>query len=484
MKVRKFDPVFSVFGRVIGALLGSLLVLLGCAGTRPAWELPVPPAREAPITSEGALIRQTLPNGLRILLLEDHARPMVSFGLAVRRGVAIETPGKEGVAALCAEVMQRGAGDRDALQMAIAVDEMGASLGIGASWDSLQIAASGLSRDADTLLQLVSDVTLRPRFDPLETEKARDEQVASLASGLDNPSTLLRWQLGRTLYPGHRYGIPRLGRPESVQELSAADVRSFYQSVFHPNNAIFYATGDFDSTRLLGQIESALGGWEPGTTPEPVPAPPSIVPEARKIVVLDRPELVQVQIAVAHEGLRRIDPRRVPASVLNNVLGGSGFSSRLTVRIRSDAGLTYGIHSGFALRRRPGRFSVTTSTRVDQARPTLDLLLEELRAIREDRPPSEDELRNAKAFSVGRFALGLETPEAVMGSLINLDIYGLPEDSLDTFRSRVQQVTRAEVIDLAKELLHPERAAIVLVGPAETLVPNLESLGPIEVVTW
>lgn len=468
----------------IGSLAGSLLLLLGCVGPRPAWELPAPPVREAPIVPAGALVRQTLPNGLRILLLEDHTRPMVSFGLAVRRGMAVEASGKEGVAVLCGEVMQRGAGQRDALQMARAVDEMGATFGIDVSWDSIRISASGLARDADALLQIVSDVTLRPHFDERETERARGEQLAELAGGLDNPRTLLGWQLGRTLYSGHRYGIPGAGRPETVRRLAAADVRGFYRRIFRANNAIFHATGDFDSRVLLEQVERALGAWLPGSLPEPVAAPPRTVPEARKIVVVDRPDMVQVQIAVAHEGLRRIDPRRVAASLLNNVLGGSGFSSRLTVRIRSDAGLTYGIRSGFSLRRRPGRFGIYTFTRADQVRPVLDLLLEEVRAIRDDRPPSEDELRNAKAFSVGHFALGLETSEAVMGSLVNLDIYGLPEDSLDSYRRRVRQVTRAEIAELARELLHPERAAIVVVGPAAALVPELASLGPVEVVTW
>jgi zinc protease len=209
-----------------------------------------------------------------------------------------------------------------------------------------------------------------------------------------------------------------------------------------------------------------------------------VVPAARTIVVVDRPDLVQVQIAVAHEGLERTDPRRISASLLNNVLGGSGFSSRLMVSIRSNAGLTYSIRSGFALRRRPGRFSVKTFTRVEQVRPMLDLLLAEVAAIRSDRPVGDDELRNAKAYSVGQFALGLETSVAVMGSLVNLDLYDLPEDSLDTYRGRVQQATGAEMAELAEALLHPDRAAIVLVGPAEALVPALESLGPIEVVTW
>lgn len=465
-------------------LAGSPWLLSGCAGPRPAWELPTPPVKEAPIVARGALRRQTLSNGLRILMLEDHSRPVVSFGLSVRRGIAIETPGNEGVAALCSEVMQRGAGVRDALAMARSVDELGATFGVAASWDSMRVGVSGLARDADTLLQIVSDVTLRPRFDEVEIQKARDEQLAKLVGAIDNPATLLGWQLARTLYPGHRYGIPRAGLTASVRELTTADVRAFYHQVFHPNNAIFYATGDFDSERLLEQVELALGEWLPGAVPDPVAPPPLIVPSARKIVVVDRPDMVQVQIALAHEGLQRDDPRRIPAALLNNVLGGSGFSSRLMLSIRSNAGLTYSIRSGFSLRRRPGRFSISTFTRADQVRPMLDLMLAEVAAIRSDRPVSESELRNAKAYSVGQFALGLETSAAVTGSLVNLDIYDLPEDSLDTYRRRVQQATGTEVAALARELLHPDRAAIVVVGPADKLVPELESLGPVEVVTW
>jgi zinc protease len=192
----------------------------------------------------------------------------------------------------------------------------------------------------------------------------------------------------------------------------------------------------------------------------------------------------QVQIAVAHEGLRRIDPRRIPASLLNNVLGGSGFSSRLMVQLRSNAGLTYSVRSGFALRRRPGRFGVTTFTRAKQMRPAIELLLSEIEAIRGPRPPDALELRNAKAFSVGHFALGLETSQSVMASLVNLDVYGLPEDSLDSYRARIGAVTQSEVAALAKDLLHPGRAAIVVVGPAEALLPELVSFGSVEVVEW
>lgn len=463
---------------------GSLLLVLGCASPKPAWELPAPPVHEAAVVAEGALTTRTLANGLRVMLLEDRSLPMVSMGLVVRRGAAVEPLGKEGVGELCVEVMQRGAGPRDALQIAEAVEELGASLSVSLNMDSARVVASSLSRDADFLLGLLADVALRPHFDETETEKARNEQMSGLAASLDDPRTLLGWQLGRTLYPAHRYGIPLNGLPGTVPRLTADDARKFHGRIFVPNNAVFYATGNFDRDELLNRIETEFGAWEEGVVPEAVAAPPPIVPPARKIVVVDRPEMGQAQIAMAHEGLRRSDPRRIPASLLNNVLGGSGFSSRLTVRLRSDEGLTYSIRSGFALRRQPGHFGVSTFTRADQMRSALDLLLEEVEAIRSSRTPTDEELRNAKAFSVGQFALGLETSASVMRSLVNLDLYGLPEDSLDTYRRRIGEVTQADVAEIARTLLHPDRGAIVVVGPAAALVPELESLGDVEVVTW
>jgi zinc protease len=185
---------------------------------------------------------------------------------------------------------------------------------------------------------------------------------------------------------------------------------------------------------------------------------------------------------ILHEGIRREDDRRLAASLMNNVLGGSGFSSRMMSRVRSDEGLTYGVHSGFALRRSPGPFQVSTFTRVAETRRTIDLLLEELEAMVDERPVTEAELAHAKSYTVGRFGLSLETSAAVISSLVDLDVYGLPEDSLDTFRARIGATTRDQVEGSARELLHPGRAAIVVLGPAESLVPDLEGLGSVEVV--
>ena len=225
-----------------------------------------------------------------------------------------------------------------------------------------------------------------------------------------------------------------------------------------------------------------LGAWPPGDIPDAGAPTPRETPRARKVVVVERPDLVQARIMVAHEGIARTDPERVAANIMNSVLGGSGFSSRLVSRVRADAGLTYGVYSAFSLRREPSLFFISTFTRVPEVRTVVDLLLAELERMRTE-PPSEVELSQAKTFAVGDFSLGLETSDAVMAGLVDLDVYGLPDDLLDTYRARVRAVSLEDAARMAKELLHPDRAAIVLVGPAEKLVPQVEDLAPVEVVT-
>jgi zinc protease len=460
----------------------ALLASAGCAlFQRPEWEEPPPPATDAPVVQEGSLERAELDNGLELLVLEDRKLPRVVLGVALRRGEGAVPPETAGLATFTAEVMKRGAGDRDALALARASDRLGASLGVGADWDSMSVEISGLSRDLDVLLEILSDVVLRPRFEAGEARKARSEILAALEQAKDDPATLASWHMSRALYQEHRYGLPSDGTPETVAKLDAGAARAFHRRVFVPNDAIFFAAGDVDMEEMLPRVGAAFGAWERGEAMAPGPPPPLRVPGQRRVVVVDRPDLVQTRIIVAHEGLSRTSPDRIPALLMNTVLGGGGFSSRMTESLRAEAGLTYGVGSGFGLRRHPGPFYASTFTRVSEVRRAIDLLLAEIERMKAD-PPSEEELRDARALQVGRFSLGLETSGAVMSALVDLEIYGLPRDSLDTYRRRVRAVTTDDTARMAETLLHPERAAIILVGPAEDLVAQVEDLGPVEVV--
>jgi zinc protease len=378
--------------------------------------------------------------------------------------------------------MERGAGDRDALEFAEVVDTMGASIGASANWDSMDVSAWSLSRDREAALELLADVVLRPRFADEEAERARGEILASLERSKDSPQSLEHQFAAKALYPVHRLGLPLAGSPESVSSLDAAAARDFHARMFVPNNALFYASGDIEAAELLAQISATFGAWVAGEVPSAGPPPPAQTPAERKILIVDRPEYTQTRIRLGHEGIARTEPDRIKASLMNSVLGGSGFSSRLMRRVRQDSGLTYGVHSGFSLKRGGGSFSVSTFTRNAEVRVVIDLLLDELKRIREQ-PPTESEMEVARALAVGSFSLSLETSDSVLAGLVNLDVYGLPEDGLDTYRPRVRAVTAADAKRMALELMHPERTVITLVGPAVDLLPQLEGLGPVEVVT-
>ncbi len=472
---------------VAKALLATVLGLaLGCSslpgfpGQAPhAWELPPAPAQDRPVVDATRLHRRTLDNGLTVIALEDRRLPRFDMGVQIRRGAAIVPAAEAGLADFTAELMGRGAGARTALELASVVDALGASLGVSASWDAMSAGVGGLSRDREMLFDVLADVVLRPRFDSDEVDRVRAEQLASLEKAREDPEILASWTFAAALNPGHPYQWPTSGRPETVAKLGAQQARAFHQRVFVPANAIFFAVGDLDPKTLLARVEEAYGGWPAGPVPEAGPEPPDRT--GREIVVVDRPDLGQAQIIVGHPGITRQEPRRIPIQVMNTVLGSAGFSSRLMSKIRAEEGLTYGVFSQFAGRRLRGPFAVGTFTRVPEVGRVIELTLAELARIRSE-PPSAEELAAAKSLLVGRFALGLETSAAVLSGLVELDVQGLPEDSLDTYRGRIRALVAEQTAAAATDFVRPDDALIVVVGPAEALVPQLEPFGPVRVV--
>jgi len=464
-------------------VLALLLVSLGLACTspwaKPVWERPPPLPVDAKVVQDDRVHREELPNGVRVLVLEDRRLPAFSLGVVIARGAGVEAPEEAGVAAYTAELMERGAGARMALELAGVVDALGASLQVGAGWDSIAAQVAGLSEDRDALFDVLADVVLRPRFDRDEAERVRSESLAALRQAADDPTTLLNWSFAKTLYAGHRYGLPEEGTQETVARLGADAARAFHRRVFVPGAAIVYASGDVEPEPLLARIRATYGAWQ-GPRPPDVGAPPP-VPERRRVVVVDRPDLGQAQIGVGHDGVARSDPRRLPVQLLNSALGGGGFSSRLMARIRAEEGLTYGIYSQFVQRHRAGPFGVFTFTRVPKVGEVVTGILEELERVRRE-PPSEQELARVRSQRAGQFALALETSAEVAAALVELDVYGLPRDTLDTYRRRVRAVTVEETSAVARELIDPARSSIVVVGPAETLRAQLEPFGAVEVL--
>lgn len=474
--------------RILFAILlaGSAFALVSTAGCTlfappPAWEEPPPPPTEGPIVAPEDLHRVTLPNGLTAIVLEDHRLPRMAMGLTLRRGAGSVDPGLAGLAELATEVMQRGAGDRNALQLAKVVEDAGASLSVGSDWDTTTIALSGLSEDQALLFDVLADVALRPRFDAGEFEKAKAQQQSEIVAAQDDPAALILRHALKALYDGHRYGLPQSGTAETVDAIDLAAARAYWFDRLVPRDMVFWAVGDLDPDQVIAEVQRRFGDLPDTPIPPNTPPAPSPTPPARRIIVVDKPDLNQARIILAHEGISRTEPTRIAVDIMNDALGGSGFSSRLMIRVRSDEGLTYGVSSGFSLRSVAGPFSISTFTRVPMVRRVIDLLLEETEAIRSSRPIDEVEREKFISYDVGSFGLSLETSGAVLSSLVDLEVHGLPKDSLDTYRSRVRKVTLDDLNEAARTRLHPDRALIMVLGPADEIVPQLEGLGPIEV---
>lgn len=462
--------------------LAFVTALGGCAlGSTPAWEQAPPPIRTGPVVDGARLHRGELSNGLSLLVFEDARLPLVTAGITFRRGAGIESLDEAGLAGFTAELLSRGAGDRTALELAEVVDSLGASLEAGAGWDTTSVQVAGLSGDLDILFALLGDTVLRPRFDAAEADKVRGELLAALEKAKDEPRALAIRAFAEVLYPGHRYGLPQAGTPEVVAALTQEDAAAYHSRVFTPGNAVLFSAGSASYAEIRERAEAAFGAWEPGAVPEPAPAPPEVTPETRRIVVVDRPDLGQAQILIGHEGIRRTDPERLAAGLMARVLGSSGFTSRLMSRVRAQEGLTYSIYAYLSMRRHPGPFAVSTFTRVPEVGRVVEIVLEELTRMR-DESLTVAEVEAVRRLTAGGFVLGLETSADVTGALVDLDVYRLPDDSLDTFRARVAEIQHEQVERAARDLLHPERAAVVVVGPAEALRPQLEALGAVEVV--
>lgn len=478
----RFDGVAS-FGMAL--LLGVTLIGVGCVSQKPVWEETLKLARElpsvVPVVEQGRLHRATLANGMTLIVLEDSRLPRVSLGVAVRRGAGDEPRERAGLASLTAALMEREAGTRNALALAQAVDERGATLHVQAEWDAMEAGIAGLTRDLDFFFEILGDVVQRPVFSTEELRRIRANKIAELARSKDDPETLAEWAMKDALYPAHRYGLPVEGSPSTLAKISQAEVRDFYAQVFVPSNAIFYAVGDLKFDDVLARVNASFGAWQAGTLLAVGATPPGLEAMQRKIVIVDRPGVAQSQVFLGHAGIARTSDDRLPVELMSRVFGGGGFSSRLMTKIRSDAGLTYGVYAGFAMRRPSGQFYLLTSTRVSETRRVIDMSLEEM-ARMQTQPIDATELSRVQSFAEGRFALGLETSDAVMDSLVNFAVYGLPEDSLDTYRSRVRQVTTRDTERVAKQYLAPARASIVVVGPAQELRAQLETLGPVTVV--
>lgn len=436
-----------------------------------------PPPTVAPPEVE----RRRLANGLDVLVVHRPGLPIVDLRLVVRAGAAADIPERAGRASLVAEMLDEGTERYSALELAEALDRLGAELEIVAGWDASTLALHVLRPRLEPALELMAEVVARPTFPEDELRRVRDERLADLARQRQEPRYLAHETFSAVVYgPGHPYAATLSGTPESVQAIGREEVYAFYREHFRPGNAFLVAVGDVDATHLLPILERTLGAWEPAP---PAPVAPPGRPTARPTAVylVDRPGAPQSEIQVGHAAVPRTTPDFFPLLVLNTVLGGA-FTSRLNMALREERGYTYGAGSRFEFRLGPGPFAASSAVFTGVTDDALRIFVDEIRRIRDEVVPS-GELDRARSYVALGLPRQLETTAQIARTIADIELYGLGDDYLARFVERIRAVTAEEVLRAARAHLDPEHMALVVVGDRERIEGPLRALeiGPVEV---
>jgi zinc protease len=405
----------------------------------------------------------------------------VSVHLLTDAGAAAEDETRAGIAALTAQLLVTGTERLDAAAFAETTERLGIDVGSESSWDSARAGYTALGDKLDAGMELLSQMVRHPRLDEEEFERLKAERLNDILQNRADPGRLADERFLAEVYESHvPYARPSAGTPEAVGALSVADARDHHASRYAPDVAHVIVAGAVEPDAALASIERHLGTWSGAGPGHRIIQPDARV--GRRVVLVDRPGSVQSEVRVGHLGIDRSDQRYFPAMVMAALLGGV-FGSRLNLRLREELGYTYGARCSFDPRRAAGPFiaqaAVQTEVTVDAIRELIGQL-ERIRSV----PPSEAELREVRDFLVGVFPLRFESTAGIASAIEPVAIYGLPVDYWHTYRSRVEAVTPDDVLAVARELVRPDEALVLLTGDASRIGDELSGagLGTVEVV--
>jgi len=425
------------------------------------------------------MVERTLPNGLEVVVLENHEVPFVTYTLGLRFGAFADPPKMPGAASMAASMLTRGTESYDYDAITDELDTYAIELGGTVGMDAGRVWASAVSPQSGRAMKLLAEAVQRPTFPEDQLPKLVKQARTGLAITERSPQFLAERELRRHMFPGHPYA--RLADPQS-RELDAITVeglRTWWSGHVRPDTTVLYVAGDLSPEDAFALAEEHFGGWTAeGPAPKlSVPAPPK--PAKTKIYLVDRPA-EQAQIRVGQVGITRDDERWFTARVLSDVFGG-GFNSRLNDTIRVKKGLSYGAGGGFRSNRFAGSFVVSTFSKNAAVGETVETILEEIDRLKTE-APSDQEEAFSKSYLLGRFAGRRETPQDLVAQLWSLEYEGLPEDYYQRYLDAVAKVSSEEMFAAAKDLVDEDSLVIVVVGPAKTLRKQLRGIAEVEVV--
>lgn len=421
----------------------------------------------APPASALEINRHLLPNGLLLLHVERHNLPLVITNLMIKASPLDEPKEKAGLASLTSGLLQEGTSKRSSRQISSEIEFIGASLGASTNEDYTSISLSVLKKDIDKGFEILADVLLNPVFPEGEIERKKTLVKGSLRRSEEDPSFIAGREFKKAVFGDKPYGRLVSGVPETIDAIGREDIVNFHSGFYVPGNAMLVVTGDITAEELKGLLDKYFGNWQGAAPALPGRAKLDAVTrdagDKNKTVVLVDRNLTQANIVLGHAGISRDDPDYYAVLVMNYILGGGGFSSRLMYRIRDELGLAYDVHSYFSAHKYGGFFQAGVQTKNPSAKTAIEEILGAIEKIRAE-PVEKRELEDAKAYLTGSFPRRVETMRKITDFLGAVEFYGLGMDYIEKYPGYINGVSAEDVQRVAQKYLHPDRYVLVVVA--------------------
>ena len=405
--------------------------------------------------------RSVLANGLVLLVSAEHSLPLVTIELLINAGSRRDAPGKEGLANLTAEGLLLGTKKHSEGEINEKLDTMGASVETSVGRDYTRLNLRVLKKHLHQGLELLLEMLTEPAFPQDKLRREVRENVAAIQANEERPEVVAEKTFRRKLFLNSPYSHPVEGTDESLGRIERQDMVKFHTAYYQPNNAIFTLVGDVTGEEVDKQIIGRLAVWSRSTT-IPVEHFSTTFAEGPKIEKIDR-DITQANIVIGHQGIRRDNPDFYALTVMNYILGGGGFGSRLMDEIRVKRGLAYSVGSFFDPHKYRGSFQIVLQTKNDSAQEAISLAIEQMERMQRELV-SKQELERAKKYLSGSFPLRLDTQRELVDFISKCEYYGLGMDYAERYLSLISSVSRQEVLRVAQRYLHPEKYILAVVA--------------------
>src|ERR1044072_6007870 len=465
--------------RRLSLILCTLFFVINIQAQTPQATPPPPaPPRSATFPKP---VDETLPNGLRVIVIERRESPLISAQVLIKNGGEVDPAELAGLADMTASLLTKGTQTRDATRIAQEIESLGGSIDSGARWDSSSANVSVMSSKISPAMEILADVVRRPTFKSEEGERLRQQYLDSITLAMGEPGSIARFVAARVVFGDSPYGHPISGTAESVTRISAADITKMHSRYYRPDNAILVIGGDIGAKDGIALATKHFGDWQKPSTPLPtINAAENAEMKTGRVVVIDKPDAGQAAVYLARTGINRKDPDYFRGIVSNSVL--SGYSGRLNQEIRIKRGLSYGPASTLDTRRDVGPFVASAQTKNESGAQVADLLLGEISRLSSS-PPADVELTPRKAVLIGGFSRNLETASGLVGQVGSLALYGMGLDEINRYINNVQSIGTADIQKFAGSRLDAKTSNIIIVGNAKAFLPELQKKNPnVEVI--